>query len=562
MEKIVFLADLGIIPNTNEDCTKALQNFFDNLEDNTCVHFKTGSYQVFGTLEINNKNNIKLLGNLSTIVAHFDPCAPVKKNNDVFHFTDCSDLTVSGFFFDTDNSIGATGEVVAIDRENASCDLVFSDEFKWTGYEHIVGTNSFDSKGSPDYAIATYDHNLTEEPYGDGTRLAGRDYELLAPNKIRLKGIYSGDPINKLKIGHKMNIRYIIYGPSVFTFKSCHRVLLKDIVIYSASSFGALIKPRSSDFTFDNFSMRVKEGSEKLYCANADGVHILGLMGKLTFKNCNIEGLGDDCLNIHGIAAAAQNLNKEDKTLTAIYARAKGKPLPDFWACTGDKIHVYNPKTFLKKAEFTVDAVDADYNITYTNLVGEIEEGDVLANSVYYSAVHVDGCTLRSTRARGLLIQSQNILVENSYIYGMSLPAMLFSPDIRVWYEVGPVENVEIRNNVIEYCAHTHYGANVGTVVFKSCHDVGGNDYPAGVHSNISIHDNLFIDNANSAIFVSAAKNVKIENNEFKNCCYDPQNPSLPYANYEIVTVNCENLSVSGNKSNRGDNTIHINIQE
>lgn len=562
MSKTIFLVDYNIIPDTGEDITNALQNFFNGIENDCVIHFKKGNYNVFGSIEIENKKNIKILGNCSTVIAHFDPSAPVKEDNDVFHFTDCEDIAVEGFFFDTDNSIGATGEVVAIDRENYSCDLVFPDEFKWTGYEHIVGTNSFNEKGSPDYAIATYDHNLTEEPFGDKIRLVGRDYELLSENKIRLKGIYSGDPINKLKIGHKMNIRYIIYGPSIFTFKSCHRVLLKDIVIYSASSYGALVKPRSSDFTFDNFSMRVKDDSGKLYCANADGVHLLGLMGKLTFKNCNIEGLGDDCLNIHGIAANAANLKKEDKTLLAYYARNKERPLPDYWACVGDIIHVYDPTTFLKKAEFTVDAVDENYNIRYKELSGEIENGDVLANAVYYASVHVDSCTLRNTRARGLLIQSQNVLVENSYIYGMSLPAMLFSPDIKVWYEVGPVKNVEIRNNVIEYCAHTHYGANLGTIVFKSCHDVGGDNYPAGVHSNINIHHNLFLDNANSAIYVSSAKNVKIENNEFKNCCFDPQNKDLSYANYEIVTVNCENVTVSGNISDRGIDKIYINVTE
>lgn len=562
MKNTVFLANIGIIPDTEKDYTKELQNVFDALPDNTCVHFKKGSYCVSGTVEIEGKKNVKIIGNCSTVIAHFDPCGQVENSNDVFHFTNCSDLSIEGFFFDTDNHIGATGTVVAIDKENYSCDLEFSHKFRWTGYEHIVGTNSIDEKGSPDYAIATYDHNLKEEPYGESTRLVGRDYELLSKNKIRLKGIYSGDPVNKLKIGHKMNIRHIIYGPSVFTFKSCHRVLLKDIVIHSASSYGVLLKPRSSDFTFDNFSMRLPKGSERVYCANADGVHILGLMGKLTFKNCNIEGLGDDCLNIHGIAAQTQALDKENKTLTAIYARTKEKPLPEYWACKWDSIHVYDPVTFLKKAEFIVEDIDENYNVKYKELKGEIEDGDVLANSVYYAAVHVDGCTLRNTRARGLLIQSQNVLVENSYIYGMSLPAMLFSPDIKVWYEVGPVNNVEIRNNVIEYCAHTHYGANVGTIVFKSCHDVGCDDYPAGVHGNISIHDNLFIDNANSAIYVSSAKTVRIENNEFVNCCYDPQNKSLPYSEYEIVTVNCEDITVSGNKSDRGEDTIYINVTE
>ncbi|MBQ1186427.1 MAG: right-handed parallel beta-helix repeat-containing protein [Clostridia bacterium] len=562
MEKLYFLADYGILEDTDKDYTKELQELFDKLPNGAVVQFKKGNYNIFGTIEVNNKKDIQILGNCATITAFFDPTGPIKNNNNVFNFSGCSNVIVQGFFFTTNNNIGATGEVVAIDKENSSCDLLFSDEFKWTGFEHIVGTNSFNEKGSPDYAIATYDHNLVEEAYQDKTRLVGRDYEVLAPNLIRLKGIYSGDPINKLKIGHKMNIRYEIYGTSVFNFISCHNVLLKDIVIHSAASFGATVRPRSSNFTFDNFSMRLPNGTERVFCANADGVHILGLMGKLIFKNCNIEGLGDDTLNIHGIAAKTENLDTENRTLFAAYARNKERPLPDFWACEGDIIHVYDPKTFLKKAEFTVETIDKNYNIRYKNLIGNIENDDVLSNSVYYASVHIDGCTLKNTRARGLLIQSQNVLIENSYIYGMSLPAMLFAPDIRVWYEVGPVQNVEIRNNVIEYCAHTHYGANVGAIVFKSCHDVGGNDYPSGVHSNINIHDNLFIDCANSAIFVSAADHVKIQNNRFKNCCFDPQNKELSYANYDIVTINCTDILVSGNTSDRAGDTIHINLTE
>ena len=147
MKNTVFLADIGIVPNTEKDCTKELQNFFDSLPDNTCVHFKKGSYYISGTIEIEGKKDIKILGNCSTVIAHFDPTAPVEEDNNVFHITNCSVLSIEGFFFDTDNSIGATGEVVAIDNENYSCDLVFSDEFKWTGFEHIVGTNSFDEKG-------------------------------------------------------------------------------------------------------------------------------------------------------------------------------------------------------------------------------------------------------------------------------------------------------------------------------------------------------------------------------------------------------------------------------
>lgn len=566
--KTVFLTEFDIRPDTGTDYSDALQCLFDTLSDNTCVQFKKGTYRISKLVTLNGKKNIKLLGNSSTIIAHFDPCGPIAKNSNVFGFTSCDDLEVTGFFFDTDAPMGATGEIVELDKEKGTADLFIYDEFPVTGFEHIMGTNSFDQNGSPDYAIATYHHDLKEQEFTapDGTvatRLVGMDYDVIGDHLIRLNGICSGDPKLRAKLGQKLNIRYEIYGNSIFDFASCNRVTLKDIIIYAAASFGATVRPRSSDFTFDNFCIRVPEGSKRLKAANADGIHILGLYGTLTLKNCNMEGMGDDTLNIHGIAGGVINLDTAAKTLSMILPfRGKIKKLPELWACPGDIINIYDSNTFLKKGSFKVDTVDLEHNTSYTELEGEISEGDTLANTKYFASVHVDGCTLRNTRARGLLLQTHDILIENSYIYGMSLPAMLFAPDIRVWWEVGPAKNVEIRNNVIEYCAHIHNGANVGSIVFKACHDVGGNDYPAGVHEDIYIHDNLFVDNPNSGIYVSAAKNVNIENNRFKNCCCDPQDADLPHACYDIVTVNCENVTVSGNESNRGQNTLHIDIKE
>ena len=70
------------------------------------------------------------------------------------------------------------------------------------------------------------------------------------------------------------------------------------------------------------------------------------------------------------------------------------------------------------------------------------------------------------------------------------------------------------------------------------------------------LHDNLFVDNANSGIFISAAKGVRVENNTFRNCCYDPQSPTLPYAAYDIVLANCDDVTLSGNTSDRGEATL------
>ncbi len=567
-QNTLFLNDLGICPDTGIDCTDALQQILDQVGDNTTLHFKTGVYHIFRALEIKEKKKLSIHGNCATVIAHFDPCGPISGNNDVFHFYDCDDLEVMDFYFDTDNPMGAAGHVVAIDKENQTIDIRMEEEFPVTGFEHICATNSFNAEGSPDYAMATYYNTPYEQtfvtPEGKtATRLCGQDYTVIGDHLIRLnmKGTFPtvGSPENNdkaLTIGHAINIRYEMYGNTIFNFLSCNRVLLKNIMIYAAASFGATVRPRSSDFTFDNFCIRVPKGSKRLKAANADGIHLLGHTGTLTLRNCNMEHMGDDTLNIHGIAGGISAIDKEKHTFTLCHPK-EDRELPDIWAVPGDTVYAYDAKTFLQKGSFVIRTIEDNCQVTYTEESGEFGCGDILTNAAYLSAVHVDNCVLRNTRARGLLLQSHNILIENCYIAGMSLPAILCSPDIRVWYEVGPTKNVEIRNCVIEKCAHIHTPANNGAIVFKSAHDTDGLGYPAGVHQELYIHDNLFSDIANSGIYITASKTVRIEDNTFRNCCCDMQAPDLPHSPYDIVLLNCADIQVKGNVSDRGDATLY-----
>lgn len=558
----IFAADHGILPDTNTDCSDAIQALLDRLEYSddreVCIHFKSGRYFISKCLKIVSARRLTFRGNRSTIVAHFDPTAPISANNDVFTLDGCDDVAFHDFFFDTDNPIGAAGRIKAIDSEARTADLEIYDEFPVTGFEHFCATNSFDENGSPDYAFATYHNVPTEEEYiaPDGsrtTRLVGLHYDVIGDHLVRLH--FERD-YPRLEIGHAINIRYEMYGNSIFNFSFCRRVMLKNIIIYSAASFGATIRPRSEDFVFDNFCIRVPDGSMRLKAANADGIHALGLAGSLVLRNCNMEAMGDDPLNIHGQAGGVYSLDIERKAVSMVYPyRGRTLSLPKKWALPGDTIYVYDSDTFIKKGEFVIDSVDEAHNAVWRDLTGEIAVGDTLANAEYFASLHIDGCTVRNTRARGFLVQTHDVLIENSYIYGMSLAALLFAPDIRVWWEVGPCRNVEIRNNVIEYCAHIKSGANQGAIIFKACHDGNTLDYPAGVHENIYIHGNRFVNIAQSAIFVSSAIDVRIEENSFENCCYDPQDPS-EWAKYDIVAANCENVVIRDNVSDRGEETI------
>lgn len=561
-KQLYFLPDLGILPHQETDCSDKLQEVLNAVEDNAVIHFQPGDYRVFKQIVLSDKSHIEIRGNSSRIIAHFDPCAPIANNNNVFRFVNCSDLEINGFCFDTDAPIGAAGEVTGINFDSGCVDVKIYDEFPVTGYEHFCGTNSFDDKGAPDYALATV-HRLTEQEIvlpdgGKGTRLVGLDYTVVGDRTVRLK---LNEKLPKkencrLTVGHKMNLRYEVYGNTVFSFVSCHRVLMKNVVIYSAASFGVAVAPRSSDFTFDHFSICIKDGSQSLKATNADGIHILGLSGSLELKNCHIEGLGDDTLNIHSLAVVVTEVHENSVTVIGREQRLYPSIVDCTWADTGDVISVYDPVTFLRTGQFVVDEQRSDGTISFKDLTGTLAQGAVLANEAFYASVHMDGCVLRHTRARGILIQSQNVLIENCYIYGMSLAAMLFAPDIDFWWEVGPSKNVEIRNNIIEYCATIPADNNVAAIVFKASHDGDGTQYPSGVHDGIYIHDNYFKDIPNSALFVSSAKNVRIEENTFNNCCHRVRNPACAYAAYDIAVINCDNVEMSGNHSNRGEKTL------
>ena len=224
-------------------------------------------------------------------------------------------------------------------------------------------------------------------------------------------------------------------------------------------------------------------------------------------------------------------------------------PLGDNWASPGDRICVYDHDTFLRIG--TLEIASWDGAIARAKLIeGTAPVGSYLANDAYFASVHLEGCSVQNTRARGFLLQSRNMLVENCFIRGMSLPGIIISPDVRVWYEVGPSDHVEIRNCTFEKCAYIKSGANFGTIVVKACHDAGAADYPAGVHSDIRIHDNIFRDCNSSGICVTATDGVVIEGNRFERC-RNEQNPQIPGSEYDIVTRNCTNVTIGANESDK-----------
>jgi hypothetical protein len=99
--------------------------------------------------------------------------------------------------------------------------------------------------------------------------------------------------------------------------------------------------------------------------------------------DCHFDGLGDDALNIHGLAAAIIQVAEDGKSI--VCAEKHGHGLPDRWTEGGDTLTVYDAKTMLKKATLT----DKDQEILRLRMLGHTEQE--IADLVGYktaSAVH------------------------------------------------------------------------------------------------------------------------------------------------------------------------------
>lgn len=548
------VAEHGI--HSGKECvSEAIEQLINDAPDDTVLYFPAGEYYIGKKISVHNKHGLTIRGEENTVfITHFSPCEDPELNNTAFDCTDNRSLTFENLTFTTDNPTNCAGRVIAKNESEHTYDVLIDKSFPVTGWEHFWGTDTCDEEGTPDYVIETYDW-ITKEELPDGcggvrTKFTGTHYEVIGDHTIRVFMPKEWD-LSRLTIGHRVLYRYVIYNNSVFTFANCHTVALRHIEIERCNSMGAVVFPRSSDFTFDDFNIRLPKNSPALYSGNADGIHITGLMGYLHMKNCNFVGLGDDALNIHSQAGEIGEI-RDDGTIHCIYRNRDMTPdelSPEF-AESGDMLRVYDRNTFLEKGTITL-AEYTDGDAVITSHTGEYSVGDILANDSFFASVHLDNCEVRHTRARGFLLQSRNMLIENCRIYGMSLPGIIISPDIKVWYEVGPSDNVEIRNCTFEKCGFLHSGANLGAIVMKAAHDAGSADYPAGVHTNLSIHGNKFINCGASGIYVSAARGVTITDNMFENCSMSPYDPNAESVHYDIALRNCDDICVKHNQSNK-----------
>lgn len=519
----VTLVDLG------QDDSPVLAARIAAVADGGTVELEAKEYRLSQAVVVTARTNLVIRGKQGTrFVLRFDPAGDIKDNANGFKFVRCANLRLENMTFTTDRPVNASGRVAAVDGTAHTYDVRLEPEFPMTGREHILGVDTFDESGAPDYVLETYE----ERPYGAA-------YEVVGERTVRLKAPKDFD-LARLDVGHRILFRHEIPGNCVFEFNACRGVTLCDVEIERAMSAGTVISPPSADFTFERYNIRSPKGSAALFAGNSDGIHILGLAGALVLRDCHFDGMGDDCLNIHGKGGEVKSFDARTGRLVCIGRGLdrRERPLSPQWAAAGDRLVVYDSKTLLEKGRVSVRSFAPDGTAEVGTPGFEISVGDFLANENVFASVRVSDCTFANNRARALLLQTENVTVENCSFRGIALPAVLAAPDMVFWNEVGPSRNITIRDCRFERCAtHPTHAGCLGAVAFKTTHGrAAEGGYPPGVHQGARIIGNEFTDCPQGAIYLASVKGGKIAGNKIVRCA-----DGIP------VCVSCADIEIEGN---------------
>ena len=531
---------------------KALQAAIDATPDGGTVRLPDGEIRLARSISVVGRTNLTVRGGAGTVlVLRYSPWEePVGLITPHILVKGCSGVSFEGFRVTTDNPVNASGRVVSKNPADGTYEAEIDPRFPITGWEHVYGSDTFDEEGMPDYAIETYDdRNVRTELLPDGkggvrAKATGLAYEVVGPQRIRVRAPDAA-ALGRRRVGHRVLYRYTIYGHSVFVVDASRDTAFRDIGIERCPSFGATILPLSENVLFERFCIRAPDGDRALYAANADGIHVVGLAGRLVLRGCRFRGLGDDALNVHAKAAAIESFDPATGALSvACRDPGGGKArLPRGWARPGDALAVYDAATLLPKGRLSVTSW-RDSGRGVAPPVGDaagIAPGDFVANERDFPSVEIEDCAVENSRARGFLLQTRHVRVRGCAFRGLALPAVLVAPDFRRWFEAGPAEDVEISGCTFEKCGMNGSPANLGAVTVKTSHDAGPGNCPAGVHRDLRIVGNAFRGCGAGGVYVESASGVEVRDNAFEDVWRNPP-PGAGADRRPVRLVRCDGI--------------------
>jgi len=525
-----------------QNAAPILEKIIADAPDGATILFEPGTYPFLSTVNVYGKTNLTLTGVGATLSPYFNREEGFETGAGVFKAERCKNLVIRGFNVSSTQPSNTAGMVVGATEDYVDVRLNIEEDF--TGREQFIAGMIWNDDWTPrryHWISTPVDPNQLSNVGGELACSAPRKlncpHEMIDGKTVRvysskLKWQNYSKSVASLKPGTKCTVSHAYYGLVAFILKQCDTVLFEDITVSNFAGFGFLVCPHCHDFTFRRVRITSDDRDRHPYALTSDGIHFMGLSGKLIIEDCLFDTNGDDRVNLHTQVMTVKEICGENMTVAF---EKKGGTVSEYWASAGDLLRVYNPATLELKGKITVKDAHCG-NIVFDLMGVNVSEGDYITNDKYYPDVIIRGCTFQRCGGRQLCLQgSDNLLIENCRFYSYASCCLYLSSAFDYWYEAGPLSNVVVRNNL--FCDMISEVIDARSTILVQINGERHQNIPP-VHKNIVIENNRFENICVPPVIIKLTDGVTIRNNEFVNCNKE----------YEAITFeNCANVVCENN---------------
>lgn len=476
---VVNASDFGL-SEENEDNYSAFQSALDYcaLHPQTKLVIDKGTYYFRSPngLDANDCTDLLIEGNGATFVFSETGYKFFIRNSD------CVEIRNLNFDWNWDEKPLAS--VVTVQNSNPDADtldLVFKDK------EYCDENCSLSAITQCDPETYTFGAKYSSKEnylYQDATCI--KSVRKISDDTLR---VTHNGCLDSFENGETYILRHFVYDGTVFNLRDYSKNITFDNVnIYGSAGMAYICEGNCSHFQIINSFIGVNPEIKDKRCVSltADAIHIVNTNGCFNISNCDISGMGDDCINVHDGLGYVSSVNENTIILTASAMRLE----------EGDTLAFKNDK--FENTDLTAKIVsvkDIDW-ITKEVVVDGLPESITAGWTAYSTACNsgnyvISNNYFHENRARGLLLQSSNGLCENNRFYKTMAQAIKVVMDIEptLWQEGTGVDNLVIRNNTFEKCNYSDWGCviEIGT-------NIAGRSAETAVFTNIEISSNSFID--------------------------------------------------------------------
>ena len=308
--------------------------------------------------------------------------------------------------------------------------------------------------------------------------------------------------------GNSFILRSTAYGGSPINLhEACRDIALEGLKLYGGTGMGIIVCERTSHFALRNIFIGPDPAHADKRCVSldADAVHICDADGCFLIENCDFSRQGDDGINVNcGVgwihsadgrtvifeADGSMNADPGD----AMLFRDKNFRLTDVTAVVETSERIENNCRRVTFREALPDEVAAGWFL----FNGDNTGGNYVIRNNYF----------HENRARGMLLQTSNGLVENNVFYKTSHNAVKIVMDISGgWHEGTGADNIVVRNNKFIRCAV------IGTEVIEVGTKLMEKSNRSVAFTNIRIEDNEFTDLCGNLMVVNNVNGFVFRNN-------------------------------------------------